>query len=122
MTSGWRLRLPCASRGRNAGPFGPAAYWLVWHASRLRRSEPRQKLLGWLEDNILIRELKAPAYSLGTATSHPWLRDMYLKLGFQPVFERDLGKGHITLYLKKFSMKKATPAGWNVSHLQEFKC
>lgn len=118
MAASVTLRFPWAQ----CRALWPAAYWLVWHASRLRRSEPRQKLLGWLEDNILIRELKAPAYSLGTATSHPWLRDMYLKLGFQPVFERDLGKGHITLYLKKFSMKKATPAGWNVSHLQEFKC
>jgi hypothetical protein len=32
---------------------------------------------------------------------------MYLKLGFQPVFERDLGKGHITLYLKKILDEKS---------------
>ena len=97
MTSEWSLLSPCVSRG---------AQYRGTHPDYTGQSLGK-KLLGWLEDNILIRELKAPAYSLGTATSHPWLRDMYLKLGFQPVFERDLGKGHITLYLKKILDEKS---------------
>ena len=103
MVASVTLRFPW---GAMPGPLGlPHIGWFGTHPDYAGQSLGK-KLLGWLEDNILIRELKAPAYSLGTATSHPWLRDMYLKLGFQPVFERDLGKGHTTLYLKKILDEK----------------
>ncbi|MGN2424656.1 GNAT family N-acetyltransferase [Klebsiella electrica] len=104
MVASVTLRFPW---GAMPGPLGlPHIGWFGTHPDYAGQSLGK-KLLGWLEDNILIRELKAPAYSLGTATSHPWLRDMYLKLGFQPVFERDLGKGHTTLYLKKILDEKS---------------
>ena len=54
-----------------------------------------------LEQEILTGQLRAPAVSLGTATNHPWLIEMYQKRGFVPMHQADLGKGHITLYMKK---------------------
>lgn len=70
-----------------------------------------EKLLHWLEQTILLGELKAPAYSLGTAINHPWLRDYYQKLGFVPMQTTDLGKGHVTLYMKKV-LDEAQHARW----------
>lgn len=104
MVASVTLRFPW---GAMPGLIGlPHIGWLGTHPDYTGQRLGK-KLLDWLEDNILIRELKAPAYSLGTATSHPWLRDMYLKLGFQPVFERDIGKGHTTLYMKKILDEKS---------------
>ncbi|WP_447868154.1 GNAT family N-acetyltransferase [Rahnella aceris] len=104
MVASVTLRFPW---GAMPGLIGlPHIGWLGTHPDYAGQRLGK-KLLDWLEDNILIRELKAPAYSLGTATSHPWLRDMYLKLGFQPVFGRDIGKGHTTLYMKKILDEKS---------------
>lgn len=58
-------------------------------------------LLDWLEQEILIKELKAPAVTLGTADKHPWLAMMYQRKGYQKFAEKDLGKGHLTLFFKK---------------------
>lgn len=108
MAASVTLRFPW---GTLPGPMGlPHIGWFGTHPEYTGQSLGKQ-LLEWLEDHILIGELKAPAYSLGTATSHPWLREMYIKLGFKPVFERDLGKGHITLYLKKI-LDEERHAGW----------
>ncbi|PKE30788.1 GNAT family N-acetyltransferase [Rahnella sp. AA] len=108
MVASVTLRFPW---GTLPGPMGlPHIGWFGTHPE-YKGQNLGKRLLEWLEDHILIGELKAPAYSLGTATSHPWLREMYIKLGFQPVFERDLGKGHITLYLKKI-LDEERHAGW----------
>lgn len=108
MAASVTLRFPW---GTLPGPMGlPHIGWFGTHPEYTGQNLGK-RLLEWLEDHILIGELKAPAYSLGTATSHPWLREMYIKLGFQPVFERDLGKGHITLYLKKI-LDEERHAGW----------
>ena len=37
----------------------------------------------------------------GTADKHPWLIDMYERKGYVRSGEQDLGKGHITVYMKK---------------------
>lgn len=103
MVASVTLRFPW---GPLPGPMGlPHIGWFGTHPEYKGRSLGKQ-LLEWIENHILIGELKAPAYSLGTAVSHPWLREMYIKLGFQPVFTRDLGKGHITLYMKKILDEK----------------
>ncbi|MCU5773610.1 GNAT family N-acetyltransferase [Erwiniaceae bacterium BAC15a-03b] len=93
------------------GPFGlPHIGWFGAHPAFNGQGYGNQ-LLNWLEQEVLRGELKAPAVSLGTATSHPWLRAMYLKRGFQPMHETDLGKGHITLYMKKV-LDEASHAEW----------
>ena len=40
-----------------------------------------KKLLHWVEEEVLKKQLKAPAVTLGTADTHPWLKTMYLHLG-----------------------------------------
>lgn len=98
MVSSVTVRYPW---GPLPGPFGlPHIGWFGAHPGYPGQQFGRQ-VLEWVEQAILIDQLRAPAVSLGTATSHPWLQAMYLKRGFLPMHTRDLGKGHITLYMKK---------------------
>ena len=61
-----------------------------------------KKLLHWVEEEVLKKQLKAPAVTLGTADTHPWLKTMYLHLGFRIIGERQLpGKKHKTIYFQK---------------------
>jgi GNAT superfamily N-acetyltransferase len=83
------------------GPFGlPHIGWFGVHPASQGQGWGK-KLLEWVEEEILRKQLKAPAVSLGTAVSHPWLQAMYQKRGFIPMHQVDLGKGHITLYMQK---------------------
>ena len=97
---------PCVSRGAHAWADGPAAYWLVRHASDYTGQSLGKKLLGWLENNILIRE---PSPSLPRHRHQPSVAARHVpELVFNRPFERDPARG-ITLYLeKKFSMKSYT--------------
>ncbi|MBK5015974.1 GNAT family N-acetyltransferase [Pantoea vagans] len=98
MVSSVTVRYPW---GPLPGPFGlPHIGWFGAHPDYPGQQFGRQ-VLERVEQAILIDQLRAPAVSLGTATSHPWLQAMYLKRGFLPMHTRDLGKGHITLYMKK---------------------
>ncbi|WP_315310152.1 GNAT family N-acetyltransferase [Pantoea vagans] len=98
MVSSVTIRYPW---GPLPGPFGlPHIGWFGAHPDYPGQQFGRQ-VLERVEQAILIGQLRAPAVSLGTATSHPWLQAMYLKRGFQPMHTRDLGKGHLTLYMKK---------------------
>lgn len=98
MVSSVTVRYPW---GPLPGPFGlPHIGWFGAHPDYPGQQFGRQ-VLERVEQAILIDQLRAPAVSLGTAASHPWLQAMYLKRGFQPMHTRDLGKGHITLYMKK---------------------
>ncbi|MGD9425218.1 GNAT family N-acetyltransferase [Pantoea sp. NSTU24] len=98
MVSSATVRYPW---GPLPGPFGlPHIGWFGAHPDYPGQHFGCQ-VLEWIEQEILTGQLRAPAVSLGTATSHPWLQAMYLKRGFQPMHTRDLGKGHITLYMKK---------------------
>lgn len=83
------------------GPFGlPHIGWFGAHPDYAGHHFGRQ-VLDRLEQEVLIAQLRAPAVSLGTAISHPWLKEMYLKRGYEAMHTTDLGKGHITLYMKK---------------------
>ncbi|MCL9650378.1 GNAT family N-acetyltransferase [Pantoea agglomerans] len=98
MVSSVTVRYPW---GPLPGPFGlPHIGWFGAHPDYPGHHFGRQ-VQDRLEQEILIDQLHAPAVSLGTATHHPWLKEMYLKRGFLPMHTRDLGKGHITLYMKK---------------------
>ncbi|AMG59087.1 GNAT family N-acetyltransferase [Pantoea vagans] len=98
MVSSVTVRYPW---GPLPGPFGlPHIGWFGAHPDYPGQQFGRQ-VLERVEQAILIGQLRAPAVSLGTATCHLWLQAMYLKRGFQPMHTRDLGKGHITLYMKK---------------------
>lgn len=108
LASSLTLRFPW---GPLPGPFGlPHIGWFgtdpAFTGQQLGRT-----LLEWVEQHILRDQLKAPAVSLGTAVSHPWLKEMYLKRGFAPIHETNLGKGHITLYMQKI-LDEAAHAQW----------
>ena len=59
------------------------------------------KMLDWVEQEILIKQMKAPAVTLGTAEEHPWLIRMYEKRGYVAFEKRRLHEDHITVYMKK---------------------
>lgn len=60
------------------------------------------KLLRAVEQNIIIKELKSPAVTLGTAEEHPWLKEMYEKMGFTCFGNIQLkNKKHKTVYFQK---------------------
>ncbi|BBP87136.1 putative N-acetyltransferase YxeL [Bacillus safensis] len=72
----------------------------------LPQNQPPKKgtgsaLLEWVETEVLRDTLKVPYVSLGTADKHPWLIEMYERKGYVRAGEKDLGKGHITVYFKK---------------------
>ncbi|QYM93226.1 GNAT family N-acetyltransferase [Dickeya zeae] len=87
--------------GPNPGPYGlPHIGWFATHPDFKQQGLGKQ-MLDWLEQAVLKDQLKAPAVTLGTAKQHPWLLEMYRKYGFQEVGQADLGKGHLTIYMRK---------------------
>lgn len=59
-------------------------------------------MLAWIETAILRDQLKSPLVTLGTADTHPWLKDMYLSMGFNITKVTQLpGKKHHTIYFEK---------------------
>jgi len=92
------LRMPW---GPQPGPAGvPHIGWFAVDPD-LGNKGIGTKLLNWLEEEILRDTLKVPAVTLGTADKHPWLAAMYERKGYKRIGEKDLGKGHITLYFQK---------------------
>ncbi|UUZ80545.1 GNAT family N-acetyltransferase [Paenibacillus sp. P26] len=92
------IRMPW---GPQPGPFGlPHIWWFAVDPDTGQKGVG-SKLLSWVEETIIRDTLKAPAVSLGTADKHPWLIEMYERKGYVRAGEKDLGKGHITVYLRK---------------------
>lgn len=61
-----------------------------------------KKLLHLIETEILAKQLKAPSVTLGTANTHPWLPQMYEKMGFVRFKEVQLPhKVHKTIFFEK---------------------
>lgn len=92
------LRFPW---GPNPGPIGlPHIGWFATNPAYKRQGIGIQ-VMKWLEEEILKNQLKLPAVTLGTADNHPFLKEMYEKMGFIEIGTRDLGKGHLTVYFLK---------------------
>ncbi len=92
------LRMPW---GLQPGPYGfPHIYWFAVDP-QIGKQGVGTSLLKWIEENIVRDTLKSPAVTLGTADKHPWLINMYEKHGYEKVGSADLGRGHITIYLRK---------------------
>jgi hypothetical protein len=89
------------------GPFGvPHFGWFGAHPNYKDRRWGRE-IQEWVEQNILIDKLKAPAVSLGTAVTHPWLKQMYERRGFESIHEVDIGTGHNIVFMKKILEKSS---------------
>ncbi|MGM0749556.1 MAG: GNAT family N-acetyltransferase [Bacillota bacterium] len=92
------LRMPW---GQQPGPYGVPHIWWFAVDPDIGKKGVGSELLQWVEQTVLRDTLKVPFVSLGTADKHPWLIDMYERKGYVRTGERDLGKGHITIYMKK---------------------
>jgi GNAT superfamily N-acetyltransferase len=87
--------------GSEPGPYGlPHLGWFATHPDHAKKGLARQ-IFQWLETHVLSAQLRAPAVSLGTAQEHPWLVSMYRNLGFSEVGQKALGRGHLTIYMRK---------------------
>lgn len=92
------LRMPW---GPKPGPFGVPHIWWFATDPAVGRKGIGSQLLTWVEESWVRDTLKSPAVSLGTAQSHPWLVEMYQRRGYVPMMTKDLGRGHITVFMKK---------------------
>ncbi|MCX8650401.1 GNAT family N-acetyltransferase [Gilliamella sp. B2776] len=87
--------------GNNPGPYGlPHLGWFATDPKYKGKGYGNQ-LWDWVEQQILINQLKLPAVTLGTAQNHPWLVQMYIKKGFRPIGQADLTMDHTTIYFEK---------------------
>lgn len=95
--------------GNNPGPYGlPHLGWFA--------TDPQYKGQGYghalwdfVEQQILIKQLRLPAATLGTAANHPWLATLYINKGYKPIGQADLTPDHTTLYFEKiFNYKNYT--------------
>lgn len=92
------LRMPW---GPNPGPeVFPHLGWVSTHP-RYKQQGFSSRMLDWVEQEILIKQFKAPAVTLGTAEEHPWLIRMYEKRGYVAYEKRRLHEDHVTVYMKK---------------------
>lgn len=91
--------------GPSPGPFGVPHLW--WFASDpdVGRKGVGREMITWCEEVIIRDTLKSPAVSLGTADRHPWLIEMYKRRHYEIQGSKDLGRGHITIYMKKDFIK-----------------
>ena len=93
------IRMPW---GPKPGPKGlPHIGWVVTHPD-FKGTGCAKRLLQHLEKEVLIKQLRAPGVTLGTAKEHPWLTDMYQSFGFVPFKTVQLnGKLHHTVFMEK---------------------
>lgn len=92
------VRLPW---GQQPGPFGlPHVWWFATDPDVGRKGIGRE-MITWAEESFVRDTLRAPAVSLGTAEEHPWLIEMYERRGYEIMHKKALGRGHITVFMKK---------------------
>ncbi len=104
--------------GNNPGPYGlPHLGWFATDPKYKGQGYGNQ-LWDWVEQQILINQLKLPAVTLGTAQNHPWLAQMYIKKGFSPIGQADLTEDHTTVYFEKIFNQKSYTEWKNRSHRQ----
>lgn len=87
--------------GLQPGPAGVPHIWWFAVDPILGKKGVGSTLLTWIEETVIRDTLKSPAVTLGTADKHPWLIEMYERKGYKRIGEKDLGKGHITVFLRK---------------------
>lgn len=99
LASSITLRMPW---GPNPGPreFPHIGHFVT--SPRFKKQGYGKKMLAWVETAVLRDRLKSPLVTLGTADTHPWLKDMYLSMGFTITKVTQLpGKKHHTIYFEK---------------------
>lgn len=99
LASSVTLRMPW---GTKPGPENlPHIGWFVTDPKEQGKGYAKQ-LFGNLEEQVLKKQLRLPAVTLGTAKEHPWLPAFYHSIGFEDLKVVQLpGKQHHTLFMKK---------------------
>ena len=98
LVSSVSFRLPWSD---NPSPFFlPHLGWVATNP-HFQGQGHAKSLISEIIDNYILKELKAPAVTLGTALEHPWLIDAYEKMGFRYLGEKSLFSDHKTVYLIK---------------------
>lgn len=102
------IRMPW---GQQAGPFGvPHLWWFASDPDATRKGVGRE-MITWAEESFIRDTLKSPAVSLGTAEEHPWLVEMYERRGYDIMHKKALGRGHMTVFMKKILNEKLLKGG-----------
>lgn len=92
------LRLPWSKK---PGPTQyPHVKWLAVHPDFARQGLGKE-MLHYMEQEIVVKTLKCPVMTLGTAVEHPWLKKLYASQGYEHYQTVDLGFDHLTAYMRK---------------------
>ncbi|WP_232697447.1 GNAT family N-acetyltransferase [Brevibacillus daliensis] len=92
------IRMPW---GEQPGPYPlPHIWWFAVHPKSSKQGVG-SLLLTWVEETVIRDMFKAPAVTLGTTDKHPWLAEMYERKGYIRAGEKDSGRGHTTVFLRK---------------------
>lgn len=99
LVSAVTLRMPW---GPKPGPKNlPHIGWFVTDAKEQGKGYAKL-LFHNLEEQVLKKQLRLPAVTLGTAKEHPWLPAFYRSIGFEELKTVQLpGKQHHTIYMEK---------------------
>lgn len=92
------LRMPWSS---NPGPYYFPHIWWLATSPEFKGKGIGTEVLNYIEEEIIKNDFHSPAVTLGTASNHPWLVEMYERKGYQKFGSKDLGKGHVTQYFIK---------------------
>lgn len=100
LASTMSLRMPW---GSHPGPRGvPHLGWVTTHPD-YKHQGLATELYRYVEAQVLLKELRAPFVTLGTAGTHPWLVTMYKSWGFTPFRTVQLpGRTHYTVFMEKY--------------------
>ncbi|MDF7627482.1 GNAT family N-acetyltransferase [Lactobacillaceae bacterium L1_55_11] len=92
------VRLPWSA---DPGPYNLSHLGWIATERRFAKQGYASRLIDWVEQNYLKKELDAPLVSLGTAVEHPWLQKFYTALGYHPVEVVQKHSDHLTIYMVK---------------------
>lgn len=92
------VRMPWSKK---PGPYSFPHIWWFATSPDHGKSGAGSYLLNYIEQEVILKEWHSPAATLGTATSHPWLVDMYIRKDYIPFGSVNLGNGHTTQFMIK---------------------
>jgi len=90
------VRYPWVDPGHEAYPF---IWWFAVHPD-FKKEGIGSALLSYVEEEVLTKQVKAPAVYLATAKHHPWLVGIYERRGYK-AFKEKVHEGDKIVFLRK---------------------